>query len=55
MDAMILVESGLVLENPKEAGEYLCACQHVAVGSSRAVTSHFDLWLQIAYGHRALC
>ena len=30
VDPMILVQAGLVVENPKEAGEYWCACQEVA-------------------------
>ena len=30
VDPMILVQAGLVVENPKEAGEYWCACQQVA-------------------------
>ena len=30
VDPMIIVQAGLVVENPKEAGEYWCACQQVA-------------------------
>ena len=53
--SMILVEIGLVVDVPKEAGEYWCACQHVTVCSCPVVTSHFGLWFRIQYGHRALC
>ena len=30
VDPVILVQAGLVVENPKEAGEYWCVCQQVA-------------------------
>ena len=47
VDPIIFAEFGLVAENPKEVGKYWCACQQVAVGSSRVVISRFNLWFRI--------
>ena len=54
-DPMNLVESGLVVEDRKEAGEYWCACHQVGFASSNVPTSRFDLRFRIGYGHCALC